>query len=81
MVVGQRQHVDRGADPLGDHLPRHDVAVMLQHRQQDAVAGLELRRRPALRDEVDPFGRAADEDDLVGRRRADEAGTFWRAAS
>ncbi|PAV93427.1 hypothetical protein WR25_16511 [Diploscapter pachys] len=73
MVVRQRQHVDRGADSLGDHLPGYDVAVMLQHRQQDAVAGLQLRHSPALRDEVDPFGRAAGEDDLVGSCRADEA--------
>ena len=39
--------------------------MVFELAEQDAVAGLELRARPALRDEVDPLGRAADEDDLV----------------
>ena len=36
--------------------------------------GFRLRSAPALGDEVDPFGRAAHEDHLVGRAGADEAG-------
>ena len=72
VILSQRQHVDRDAQPLGDHLPRHDVGVMLQHRQQDAIARLQVRRRPALRNKVDPLGCAAREDDLVSRPRADE---------
>ena len=48
--------------------------MMLEHRQHDPVARLQIGAAPALGDEVDPLGRAADEDDLVGRRRADEAG-------
>ena len=29
------------AAPLGEHLPRHQVAVVLENRKQDLVAGLE----------------------------------------
>ena len=36
--------------------------------------GFEIGAAPALGDEVDPLGGAADEDDLVGRGGADEAG-------
>ena len=50
-------------------LPGHDVAVMLERREQDAVAGLQIVAAPALRDQVDPLGRAADEDDLLGAAR------------
>jgi hypothetical protein len=66
LVGSERHDVDLGTDLLGDHLPRHDVRMMLERREQDAVAGLELRPGPALRDEVDPLGRAADEDRLLG---------------
>src|SRR3546814_6409289 len=52
-VRGERHDVDGGSDLLRRDLPGDDVAVMLQHGEQDAVAGLELRARPALRDEVD----------------------------
>jgi hypothetical protein len=72
VVRHQRQNVDRHAEPLRDHLPRHDVGVVLQQRQQYAVAGLQLLAHPALRDEVDAFGGTADEHDLVWRARADE---------
>src|SRR5689334_17143970 len=33
---------------FGDHLPRHEVAVMLQLREQDLVAGLEMSERPGV---------------------------------
>ena len=71
-IGGQRHDVDRDADPLGDQLPRHDVAVMLQHRQQDAVASLQVALGPALRDQIDPLGRATHEHAFLGRARADE---------
>ena len=48
--------------------------MMLEHRQHDPVAGLQIGAAPALRDQVDPLGRAADEDDLLGRGGADERG-------
>ena len=58
-VVGQRHRVDF----VAGELPRDDVAVMLELRQQDAVAAV-LRQR--ARDEVDRLGRAAGEHQLVG---------------
>ena len=70
VVGGQRHDVDLA--PSGE-LPGDDVAVMLERREQDAVAGLQIVAAPALRDQVDPLGRAADEDDLLRRRGADEA--------
>ena len=71
-VGGERADVDRGAGALGDELPGDDVGMMLEHRQHDAVAGSEMGARPALRDEVDAFGGAADEHDLLGACGADE---------
>jgi hypothetical protein len=59
-VVRQRRHVDGRAGAVGDHLPGHDVGVMLEDREHDPVAGLEEGPAPALRDEVDSFGGAAD---------------------
>jgi hypothetical protein len=38
---GHRQEAQNDAAPLGEPLPRHQVAVMLQNRKQDLVAGLE----------------------------------------
>ena len=58
----------------GEHLPRHDVGVVLHVREHDRVAGLQVGARPRVRDEVDRLGRVAGEDDLVGARRVDEAG-------
>ena len=60
-----RNHLELRAGLLADELPRHDVGVVLQRRNQDLVAGLQPRSRVALRDQVDRFGRAADEDDLA----------------
>ena len=72
-VFGERADVDDEAGALADQLPRHDVAVMLERREQDAVAGLEVGQPPALRDEIDRLGRAAHEDDLALGRGANEA--------
>src|SRR3712207_7393348 len=48
---------------LHDALPisGHDVGMMLQYREHDPVAGLEEGPAPALRDEVDPLGGAAED--------------------
>ena len=73
-IVGERHDVDMSADLLRHDLPRHDIAMMFQRGQQDAVARLQLRARPALGDEVDALGRAANINDLAVRLRADEAG-------
>ena len=66
LAVGGQRH---GVDFVAGELPRHDVAVMLELREQDAVAAVPRQR---ARDEVDRLGRAAGEDELVGLS-ADEA--------
>ena len=70
----QRDDVDCGTDALGDELPGDDVRMVFERRQQDAVASLEVSAGPALCDEVDPLGRAADEHHFVGRGGAQEGG-------
>ena len=72
-VVVERDHPELGARPLRDVLPRHEVRVVLELRDDDDVAWAEVAQTPGVGDEVQPLGRAADEDDLTRRRRVDEA--------
>ena len=72
-IVGERRDVEHGAAAFAQHLPRHDIAVMLKCGNQDAVAGLEALA-PTLGDQVDAFSGAAHEHDFVRRCGADEAG-------
>jgi hypothetical protein len=70
--------VDRGdAEPRScletQLLPGNDIGVMFQPGDDDLVACLDIATTPALGDQIDPFSRPAHEDDLVRRRRADEA--------
>ena len=57
-VSSQRADVDLESGQL----PRHDIAVMLQRRQQDAVAPAAWQ---GLRHQIDRLGRAAGEDHLM----------------
>ena len=50
---------------LAEHLPGHDVGVVLQLGDQHLVAGPEPRPGVALRHQIDGLGRAAHEDDLL----------------
>ena len=45
---------------------------MFQHRQDDFITRLQKRAAVGLRDEVDAFGRAADEDDFLRRTSSQE---------
>ena len=65
VIRRQRAHVDVGTHLFRNHLPRHDVRMVLGLREQDAVACLEVRPAPRLREKVDRLGRAAGEDELV----------------
>ena len=47
---------------------------MLHRRQDNLIAGAEKLPAVGCRDEIDPFGGAAREDDLVILRGVDEAG-------
>ena len=46
------------------HLPGHQVAVVLHHRGEDLVAGLELIERPCHRHQVDGLSGIAGEHDF-----------------
>ena len=67
--VVDRNHAQLRARLRRELLPRHDVGVMLEVRHDDLVALADVLHAPGLGDQVDAFGRAAHEDDLVGRRR------------
>jgi hypothetical protein len=71
-VVGQRHPADLDALLRGDHLPRHDVGVVLHVREHHHIAGTKVGPTPCLRDEVERLGRVLREHDLVRRRRVDE---------
>ena len=57
----------------GQHLPRHQIRVVLHLREHDRIAGLEIGAGPRPGDQVDGLGAVARVDDLV-RRAADESG-------
>ena len=50
---------------VAEHLPGHDVRVVLQSGDQDLVAGSDILAAVGLGDQVNAFGGAAHEDDLV----------------
>ena len=57
---------------LGCKLPGHQVAVVLADGQHDAIAGRKQLARERGRDQVEPLGRVAHENDAF-RRCVDEA--------
>ncbi len=54
------------------HLPGNDVGVVLDPADDDLVALVDVLAAPALRNQVDGFGGAADEDDFFGGRCVEE---------
>ena len=66
--IGRRDD-EPGAQALAQHLPWHDVRVMLDIADHDLVTGLETGRPPAVGDQIDRLGGAAQKHDfaLVGR--------------
>ena len=71
-AVGDREHRELGARAARDVLPRDEVGVVLELRDDDEVAWPEVREAPGVGDEVDRLGRVAGEDHLARRRRVDE---------
>ena len=59
LAVGRERH---RVDLEAGELPRNDVAVMLELRDEDAVAAVPRQR---ARNQVDRLGRAACEDQFV----------------
>src|SRR3712207_1433500 len=58
---------------LAEHLPRHEVRVVLHLGDHDLVAFLDYTAAVAVHDEVDALGHAAHEDALARLARVDEA--------
>ena len=58
-------HANLRAPLFRDHLPGHDVRVMLQRGQDDLVAGIEELPAVTLRHQIDAVGGAAGENALT----------------
>ena len=80
-VVAHVDEFQHCALPLAQEVPRHDVGVMLQDRDDDLVAFLDHRAGEGRRDEVDRLGRAFGEDDLFGPLGVEERATALRPSS
>ena len=80
-VGGERDPAQLDAALGGEHVPRHDVGVVLHVGEHDDVAGAEVGPAPRLGDEVERLGGVLREHDLVGVAGVDEAGDLARAAS
>jgi len=59
------RHDEARSGLLADHLPRHDVGMVLEFGDEYLVPGTEARARVALRDKIDRLGRSASENDLI----------------
>ena len=66
-VGGQRHPAQLDAALGGEHVPRHDVGVVLHVRQHDDVAALQVGPAPRAHDEVQRLGGVLGEDHLVAR--------------
>ena len=65
---------DPGAGPVCQELPRDQVGVMLQDRQQDLVPLADVVHPPGCGDEVDPVGRSPGPHQLRGIPTPDPGG-------
>ena len=72
-VVEHRDDAQRRALLGTQHVPRHDVRVVLDGRDQDLVARADVGAAPGLSHEVDALGGVPREDQLARLGRADEA--------
>ena len=61
---GEAHMAQHGSRPRRHHLPGHQVAVVLHHRGEDLVSGLELIERPRHRYQIDGFSGIAGEHDF-----------------
>ena len=60
---------DACADALREHLPGHEVGMVLENADDDLIAGLDVLDAPRARDQVHALGRAAHPYDLAGIAR------------
>src|ERR671930_1251676 len=73
-VVVDAEHPEVGTGSLGHVLPRDEVRVVLELRDDGDVAGAKVVQAPCVGNEVQRLRRLAREDDLPRRRRVDEGG-------
>ena len=64
----------RGPSLLGQHLPRHEVGVVLEHRRDDHVPGTTVLHAIRLGDEVERLSRIARKDHFAARRCVQQRG-------
>ena len=65
-VGGERHPPQLDAELGGEHVPRHDVGVVLHVREHHDVAGVQVGPTPRGGDEVERLGGVLGEDHLVG---------------
>ena len=73
-VPGDRKIGNPGAGLLGQYLPRNKIAVVFHFGEQDDIAGFKVFSAPGGGNEINAFGGAAGENDLIGVARVDEFG-------
>ena len=73
-LIGNRYGQHLGADARRDELPGHDIRVVLQPGKQHAIARFQVRRPPAVGNEIDRLRRAARPDHLAAARAVQESG-------
>src|SRR6185312_2259365 len=72
--VIDRSHLEDRSGLLRNQLPRNDIRVMLQVRDDKLVTRLQVLAPPRVRHQVDRLGGAADEHDVLRAGRPDEVG-------
>src|SRR5438128_4524341 len=72
-AITDRHDAQHGPFLLAENLPGDDVGVMLHVRDDNLIARSDMRSAEALRDQVDPFGGAAHENDLARLDGVEEA--------
>ena len=73
-LVRHRHNPQPGSALVAQHLPRHDVRVVLHHRDDDLVSRTNANASVGLRHQVDGLGCAPHKDDFLGLGRVQEAG-------
>jgi len=72
-VIIDRNHAQSRSLFSAQHLPRHDVGVVLQMADDDFIIATDIGAAPGLGHQIDRLGGAAGEDDLVQRSGIEEA--------
>src|SRR5260370_19801999 len=71
-AIADRHDAQHSPFLFAENLPWDDVGVMLHVRDDNLIARSDMRSAETLCDQVDPFGGAADEDDLARLGRVHE---------